>query len=109
MAGALARYGPPRGFASTRPTLRWEDFTSSRGQVVVHINPIVLDRDDAILAVMIHEVHEVAGLERELAHGPITVTRFRSLVDAASGTLHVEAWDVADAYVEALIRRGDWP
>lgn len=74
------------------------------------LNPSILTSDDAILAVLIHETHEIAALEERFARSDrLSVRELRSLVDAQVGKLHCEAWDEADRRVLALIEEDRWP
>lgn len=109
--GELARYGP--AIDTSRRVVEWSEFLTQGDPelVLVRINPIVLDRDDAILAVLLHEVFEIERLAGEFNGngGRISTARFLELVNEKTGTLHLAAWDHADEYVEAMQDRGGWP
>jgi hypothetical protein len=63
----------------------------------------VLNSDEAIVAVLAHEMHEVNYLRKELAGGKsLSKATFTGLVNAESGTLHLEAWRKAIELVEKM-------
>src|SRR5580658_7833005 len=74
------------------------------GRVGVTLCPSVLEQDDAIIAVVAHEVFEAGSLlvEFRKSGGRMPAWKLRSLVDPATGQLHCAAWDHAD---ELLRRR----
>ena len=68
----------------------------------MRLNPAILASDDAIVAVVAHECHEVRRLFDAFARsgGRLMPATIHGLVDPAVGSLHSEAWDAADALVE---------
>lgn len=109
--GEFARYGP--AVETSRKVVEWREFLTQGDPelVLVRLNPSILDRDDAILAVLLHENFEIGLLAEEFAKigGRMSTTRFVELVNEKTGTLHLPAWDHADEYIEALQHRGGWP
>ena len=71
------------------------------GRIGVVLCPTVLERDDAIIAVVAHEVFEARALLDEFrkSGGRMPAWKVRSLVDSVTGTLHCAAWDHADELV----------
>lgn len=69
------------------------------GKIPVRINPSMMASDDAILAVMKHELHEL-GLFREVfrrGNGRMTFDAFRAeAMPGNPGNYHWQAWDAAD-------------
>ncbi len=80
---------------------------TSDGKFAIKLNSNVLDSDDAIVAVLAHEVHETRALEAEFDAngGRLMAKRVHSLVNAETGTLHCAAWDYADD----LLRKSHGP
>jgi len=75
----------------------------------VSLSDEILSSDEAIVAVVAHEMHEVVGLRRLFearGDGGMTVRELTYLVaPGRKGNLHDQAWDVADRLVVAM-RRG---
>ncbi|HEY2516922.1 MAG TPA: hypothetical protein VGI39_38890 [Polyangiaceae bacterium] len=71
------------------------------GRLVVWLSPDVLDSDDAIVAVIAHEVHETQALFAafQMNGGRLGAPTLYSLVNPTSGTLHCAAWEYADELV----------
>jgi len=64
--------------------------------MAVRLRPDVLESDEAIVAVLMHEMHEINWLRDRLEGGvSITAAEFRRLINGTDGTLHLEAWRVA--------------
>lgn len=72
------------------------DKLTFEGKFVVRISPDTLRSDDAIVATIAHEVHEITGLR---AAFEANADHVYSLINPRTGTLHCEAWDVADELV----------
>lgn len=69
----------------------------------VRLRPDVLESDEAILAVLAHEMHEINFLRTRLSGGAtISGTEYFGLINKDVGTLHVEAWRVALALVDKM-------
>jgi len=95
-----------RGDASM--DVRWAQFFTSKGQIPVRVKREVFGSDEAILAVLAHELFEVQAL-RELfaaSAGIMTATRLYGLVERGIvGNLHDQAWELADQLVDAMRRQ----
>jgi hypothetical protein len=67
----------------------------------VLLSPSILESDDAIVAVLAHEVYEARALEAEFlaSGGQLTGKRLHFLVNENTGVLHCQAWDHADELV----------
>lgn len=62
--------------------------------------------DEAIVAVIAHEMHELKGLLPLLQEGQLTIEQFNAHTSATNpGNLHYEAWDIADKLVEEMRRK----
>jgi hypothetical protein len=81
--------------------VRWSDFVHDRtGKVPFLIRPDVLGSDEAIVAVLAHEMYELENLRRLLEHGRMTIEDFIAHVAPGNrGNLHDQAWNEADAAV----------
>ncbi len=94
--GSWALYGE---FKSGK-LYRWEDL-KVQGKIPVKIDPSVLSSDEAIVAVLAHEMHEIEALRalfeaRETMPGAEIIALVRP---DKPGNLHDEAWDTADRLV----------
>jgi hypothetical protein len=88
----------------------WSDLVHDQtGKVPFLIRPDVLESDEAIVAVIAHEVHEIEGFRRIVGErGSISFNEFiahHSLDNP--GNLHDQAWEIADALVRRM--RGEEP
>ena len=83
------------------PVIELQKLTAEDGQVVALISPTTLGSDDAIVATIAHEVHEITKLRGhfDANGGRLTAKVVYSLVNTETGTLHCEAWDLADKLV----------
>ena len=84
----------------------WSDFVHQiTGKVPFRIWPGVLSSDEAIVAVIAHEMHELLTLRPWLESGGVTIDDLILHTEPGRpGNLHDEAWDVADQFVDR--RRG---
>jgi hypothetical protein len=85
--------------------ITWERFYNKFEEIPVRLNPEILASDEAIVAVIGHEMHELNGLRRlfEEAGGQIRRVRLARLIrEGEPGNLHDQAWDVADQWVAKL-------
>jgi hypothetical protein len=85
--------------------ITWEELYNRFNQIPVRLNPEVLASDEAIVAVIGHEMHELNALRRLFAEsgGSMSVRQFRRLViEGVPGNLHDQAWDVSDNLVGAM-------
>lgn len=86
-------------------TLRWTDLLNRFDNVAVRVSSEVLSSDEAIVAVIAHEMHELNNLRRlfEESGGAMSGERFARLVNRGiKGNLHDHAWDVADELVRQM-------
>jgi hypothetical protein len=86
----------------------WSDLVHDRtGKVPFRIWPGILNSDEAIVAVLAHEMHELEQLREILQEGRTTIEEFIGLTCPGNpGNLHDEAWEVADKLVERM-REGE--
>lgn len=94
-----ARYG---GWRSDQRVV-WDDFLV-QGRLPVKVRPAVLRSDEAIVAVLGHEMFEINELRRLLADGRSIsgVDLYRLIAVDIVGNLHDRAWDEADRLVQAM-------
>ncbi len=102
-----------RGPNVTKPTggqVVWSDLVHDRtGKVPFLIRPDIPRSDEAIVAVIAHEVHEIQEFRKVVGRrGWITIEEFIAHhAPDNPGNLHDEAWDLADALVRRM--RGESP
>jgi hypothetical protein len=82
----------------------WTDLVHDRThKVPFRIWPGILKSDEAIVAVLSHEMHEILTLRPHLESGELSIDDYISHTEPGSpGNLHDEAWDVADRLVEMM-------
>jgi RHS repeat-associated protein len=82
----------------------WKDFYNMHGKIPVRIKSSVLASDEAIVAVLGHEMHELNNLRTLFkARGKMTPQELEALIGVGRrGNLHDEAWDVADELVRQM-------
>jgi hypothetical protein len=102
---ALAQYFDQSFRAGER--MSWERFFNAYEEVAVKLSRDILSSDEAIVAVIAHEMHELSGLRALFEKRPtISGEEIARLINPGhKGNLHDQAWDVADALV-ARMRRG---
>lgn len=101
--GELARYGIGWRPFGDRELMAWSDVPAKDGVVAVRVRPEVFRSDEAIVAVLDHEMHELGAIHAMLEErGRMTAGRIRALIDVRRGPLHSQAWDVADLHVRAM-------
>lgn len=85
-----------------KPWARWESIYH-RGKIIVSFNNQLLNSDEAITAIVAHEVHEIESLRGLFAerHGMMPYQQLWALI-SPNGNLHMQAWDEADRIVEGL-------
>lgn len=110
--GDLGTNTTARGPRITKPAgayVVWTDFVQDRtGKVPFLLRADILESDEAIVAVLAHEMFELRHIRDWLAHGTITVEDLIAQVSPGiKGNLHDQAWDKADAMV--LRMRGQIP
>jgi hypothetical protein len=89
--------------------IEWDDFMVDRGNyagtVPVRINQGILNSDEAILANISHEMHELNSLKTLFdQRGALQVKEIARLVNTRDrggmpGNLHEQAWDVSDGLI----------
>ncbi|MFE5813198.1 hypothetical protein ACFQ6S_07325 [Streptomyces sp. NPDC056479] len=96
------KIGPPK--PGVLPTYWTEEpIEEVSTMMAVRMHPDVLDSDEAIVAVLAHEMHEINYLRTELSGGTqISGRAYERLVDGNIGTLHREAWRIALALVDRM-------
>lgn len=111
-----AKFLPPNTRASyfrkrgVDPTERvtWDDFYGKGlDEILVRVDATAFESDEAIVALLAHEMHELNSLRRifEESGGSMTLKRLHGLIaDGIKGNLHDQAWDVADATVARMRR-----
>ena len=86
--------------------LTWNKHMLSRGQVMVRLSDRIMTSDEAIVAVIAHEMHELNGIRAAFgAQGELTMTvaQFVRKVKPGHGVnLHDEAWSIADKLVQDM-------
>jgi hypothetical protein len=93
--------------ASHSATLRvsWDEFYNRLDKIPVQLSRDILGSDEAIVAVIAHEMHELNALRAlfEERGGSIPAGELRNLIVAGRpGNLHDHAWDVADQLVAQM-------
>ena len=78
------------------------------GAIPIFLNPVIFVSDEAILAVIVHELYELA-LFRELFDDCGGAIPYEHFVDLArpynEGNFHSRAWDEADRFIHERRRR----
>ncbi len=85
--------------------VEWEEFYNRFQQIPVKLSRDVLNSDEAIVAVIGHEMHELNGLRAlfEANGGSLPAARLHWLITPGNkGNLHFQAWDKADELVEKM-------
>ena len=82
----------------------WSDLVHDRTHMVpIRIWPGILKSDEAIVAVLSHEMHETLTLRPFLERGDLSIDDYIMHTESARpGNLHDEAWDVADRMVDRM-------
>ena len=86
--------------------MTWNKHMLTRGQVMVRLSDRIMTSDEAIVAVIAHEMHELNGIRAAFgAQGELTMTvaQFVRKVKPGHGVnLHDEAWSIADKIVQDM-------
>jgi hypothetical protein len=85
--------------------ISWDQFYNRFEQIPVRVNPVVLESDEAIVAVFGDEMHELNSLRAlfEANGGAMRAGELSRLIkEGIEHNLHDEAWDVADRLVAAM-------
>ncbi|MEN7429103.1 LysM peptidoglycan-binding domain-containing protein [Chromobacterium sp. TRC.1.1.SA] len=94
--------------------ISWDEFYhAGTGKIPVRINSALLNSDEALVAHLSHEMHELNSLRDifEVNGGELQAKRLNQLIaprlqGGFEGNLHEQAWDVADKLVYKM-RNGD--
>jgi hypothetical protein len=93
------------GSKSPDQIITWEEFYNKFEKIPVRLSGEVLNSDEAIVAVMGHEMYELNSLRQlfEDAGGQMKAGRLRELIrEGVHGNLHDRAWDEADRLVSKM-------
>ncbi|TWT29628.1 RHS repeat domain-containing protein [Blastopirellula retiformator] len=77
----------------------------SQGKIPIQISPEMMKSDEAILAVLQHELHELALFRAEFAanNGKMKFFHFRNeAMPGNPGNFHCQAWDAADELIRQV-------
>ncbi|MEZ4364028.1 MAG: hypothetical protein R3B48_27895 [Kofleriaceae bacterium] len=99
-----ARYFRKRFVSGGRVT--WNNIATAKDEVPIVLSEEVLKSDEAIVAVIAHELHEVEMLRQVLLEkGGLSDPEVHRLISPGfKGNFHDEAWDVADRMVAKMRR-----
>lgn len=88
--------------------MSWEQFYNKYDNIAVKISKDILDSDEAIVAIMAHEMHELNGLREIFAQrGTLTAEELGRLINPGhKGNLHDQAWEIADSFVAKMRKAG---
>ena len=104
--GALAEYAQLGKPKSAGELISWERFYHDvTDNIPVRLSRDVLNSDEAIVAVIGHEMHELNALRKLFEEGGGQMRAddlYRAIAAGRPGNLHDQAWDVADALVKAM-------
>lgn len=93
------------GLCEGQAPISWQDCLNVSGQVPVRIRPAVLESDEAIIAVLAHEVYEITRLRAcfEAKGGALQAGEIYQLISPdVPRNLHHEAVECGDRLVHAL-------
>ncbi len=105
---ALAQYLDLRRVQRGR-RISWENLLTRFDDIAVKLSKEILSSDEAIVAVLSHEMHELNELRQLFVAngGWMSGEQLRRLIHPqVSGNLHDHAWDVADALVAKMRAAG---
>ncbi len=110
--GELGRDVTARGPRVDKPAgekVRWSDLVHDKtGKVPFRIWAGILLSDEAIVAVIAHELHELETLRPFLEAGSLSIDDFIAHTEPGrAGNLHDQAWTVADELVDRMRGVGD--
>jgi hypothetical protein len=106
-AGELHKDITARGPRVDKPSgeqVYWSDLVHDlTGKVPFRIWPGILKSDEAIVAVLAHEMYEILTLRPFLERGELTIDDYVMLTEPGRpGNLHDQAWDVSDRMVDKM-------
>lgn len=67
-----------------------------------HLNSTYATSDEAIVAIVKHDVHEIESLRPLFKERPLLPFEDVHAMVNPEGSLHMEAWDEADELIEAI-------
>jgi hypothetical protein len=82
--------------------IEWDEFYNQFEQIPVRLSADILNSDEAIVAVIGHEMHELNELRKLFAasDGRLRADQLhRAITPGYTGNLHFQAWDIADELV----------
>ncbi len=86
--------------------VHWRDHYNRFGKIPILINPDVLRSDEAIVAVVVHEMYELEELRRMFASRRRQIMRgddyLAHVRPGNRGNLHDKAWEMADDAVRKM-------
>jgi len=90
--------------------MHWSDLVHDlTGKVPFRVWPGILGSDEAIVAVIAHELYELERLRPLLRAGTLSIDDYIAHTEPGrAGNLHDQAWDEADRVVDRM-RMGDAP
>jgi hypothetical protein len=100
----FAKYFEKRSHSPSQ-MISWDEFYNHLDNIPVQLSRDILGSDEAIVAVIGHEMHELNSLRAifEQRGGSIPAGELRNLVVVGRpGNLHDHAWDVADQLVAKM-------
>jgi hypothetical protein len=103
--GAYASYGQLGSHFRPGDEVLWTDLLNRRGKVPVRLHSSVLKSDEAIVAVLAHEMYELNRLRQIFIDndGGITAGQLHRLVAEGYPTnLHARAWDESNRLIAML-------
>jgi hypothetical protein len=94
----------PRVDKPSGERVNWSDLVHDiTHKVPFRVWPGILRSDEAIVAVLAHEMHEILALRPYLEGGEISIDDFIMHTEPGRpGNLHDEAWDIADLMVDKM-------
>jgi hypothetical protein len=86
----------------------WSDLIHDEtGKIPFQVWPGILKSDEAIVAVISHELYEIEKLRPFLQRGSLSIDDFISQTEPGKpGNYHDEAWDFADEMVDKMRKAG---
>ena len=110
-ANAFAAYAQ-LGDTSATKRIYWDEFYNRYEMIPVRLSRGILNSDEAIVAVIGHEMHELNALRKlfdENGGHMLALDLHRAIVPGRRGNLHDQAWDVADKLVTGMRSGGSKP
>lgn len=103
-----ARYFAHLGMDASK-RIRWTEFyDKDLDELLVHVEDSVFKSDEAIVAILAHEMHEINSLRKlfEEAGDSMSARELHYLINPGiKGNLHDRAWEVADKLVSNMRKK----